>query len=417
MTVQSDRYQPLTWLAGVGTGGLALFVFVFTVALIPDDGQGGPIAQIAWRSLNSASYLDRGIIVVGYVAFTGLALTHFFFAFWNVRRLSFRSGEYKWDPTLPPHILEWNAPILSSAISVQVACAAAAMFSPIPPITVLHLHWAGLILHLILGTKLLLVNIRYLVGIIRLRRHPATDPGVLHVLGSLAAAEVSVGLAASGAFAQTPTEAAIGFWSALLFVIISLISFIYTLVTGSTRNIHYASSSDNAVTLWLSAPVISILTVTMFYSFCAGNIAGITSANHMFGRSWSAVMNLSILLAAIFAAVLILVLAVVATNGLPCAAALEVQPILNKSVNSTFPVSLATTLPSPTLSVQLVLLLQLGLQANGLINAGSVAFYCFAVGIVAFATYGLTRNIRILRENMRPVSPTCPAIPPNTVSA
>lgn len=394
----ADTYNPLYFLASVGSGGLTVTFFMYLMFWVPHTGRPVPVFEDIIAAFSTGSItIQVGILA----ALAGIA----FFTFLNLKSLSWNLKEFaKFRKTERFETLRNSngettilAMPLALAMSVNVLFILGLVFVPQLWSIVEYLFPLAIVAFLFIGYITLSYIADFLGRIL-------TKGGLFDVtahnsfaqlLPAFALAMVGIGLSAPSAMSTSTVVVGLSLIASTFFAVATIIYATVALVTAFNSMLHYGTAKEAGPTLMIIIPLVTILGI-LFMRQDHGlhtTFDGQTSAADMLMFLTKAI--------AIQFTFLSLGLVVLLRQG-------YFKDFVFGSKTS--PGSYALVCPGVALSVMLQFFVNKGLVDSGMVDKYSVTFWVVTGLAIAFQLAMVWLVLRLNRQHFAS-TPMAAAIP------
>ena len=262
----ADTYNPLYFLASVGSGGLAVTFFMYLMFWVPHPGRPVPIFEditAAWATGTPALRLAIATAMAGIALFAALNLRALA---WNLTRFSAwsKTEAYAKLRTTNAEATLLARP-LALAMSVNALFILGLVFVPNLWSVVEVLFPAAMVAFVLIGALAFRDIGRYLGRI--LSAGGAFDMTQHNSFGQLlpafAFAMTGVGLAAPAAMSHSPQTVGAALVLSTLFGTAAFVYAVIALITAMSSMLHHGTAKEAAPTLMIVVPLMTILGILL----------------------------------------------------------------------------------------------------------------------------------------------------------
>ncbi len=259
-----NNYNPLYFLASLGSGGLSISFFMYLQYMIPHKETPLVIFEQLLGVISRgdfASFLT--VLVTLFVLF--FAVTHFILLFKNL-------SWFKYYKTTEPYKnllssvsgMSLMAIPLTLAMSINVLFVLGAVFVPNLWSGVEYLFPFALLAFLVVGVYALSIFSKQMFRIILTGDLKYINSNNLsQLLSVFAFTMISVGFAGSGAMSHNLTINAIGLFFAIFFLSLSVIVLISKLILNFRGILKYGIDQETSPTIWIVIPILTLIGITL----------------------------------------------------------------------------------------------------------------------------------------------------------
>lgn len=264
MNVSNNKYSPLYFLSSLGNGGLAVSFFMYLMFMVKHPQTPIPVFEDVYKVLNGgniAAALLVGLSLIGIIYFS---YKHIELLFWNLREFN-RFKQTEDYPKLKASNSEVTlmALPLTYAMSVNVLFILGALFVPGLWTYVEYLFPISLAAFLAIGIYGLKIFSEYFSRLIITGDFDFINNNNLsQLLASFAFIMVGVGFASPGAMSHNVAVSVLGILGAVLFSTLSVLLLLIKLVLGFKSIFKHGISKENAPSLWIVIPILTLLGIT-----------------------------------------------------------------------------------------------------------------------------------------------------------
>ena len=262
----ADSYSPLSFLASLGAGGLAVTFFMYLMFWVPHPGQPVPVFEDILAAFTGGSVLMKTAIVIAATGIAGFVALNIKLLVWNLRQLSAfkRTPAYE-KLTSSNAETQLLAMPLALAMTVNGLFVAGLVFVPGLWSVVEYLFPLALIAFVAIAV-LAFARIGAFLGRV------LSEGGVFDVtannsfaqlLPAFALAMVAVGLSAPAAMSTVPLTVGISLvLSVALGTVAALYGFVAAVVAFNSM-LHHGTARESAPTLMIVVPILTVLGIMM----------------------------------------------------------------------------------------------------------------------------------------------------------
>lgn len=258
------EYNPLYFLGSLGSGGLSVSFYMYLMFMIKHPETPMVTFDYIFPFLRQGNLVSLFISLALFLIVL-FAFLHFRLLFWNIK-------EYKLFKTTPEFELlkstnnevSLMAIPLTLAMSVNVCFVLGATFVPHLWNVVEFMFPLAIGAFLAIGVYGLNIYGDFLTRIITNGNFEfEKNSNFSQMLAVFAFSMVSVGLAAPGAMSHYVSVSAIGMFFSILFMVISLVLLLKSLILGFKSMYRYGISKEATGSLWMLIPIATLLGIAI----------------------------------------------------------------------------------------------------------------------------------------------------------
>ncbi|MEN8904567.1 MAG: hypothetical protein ABF289_01260 [Clostridiales bacterium] len=273
-------YNPLYFLGSLGNGGLAVTFFMYLMFMIKHPDTPIPIFDNVYKVLIGSNKLNTFLTSVALIGILYFAYRLFKTLIWNLR------GFYEYKKTEAYiKLKDSNAEVtllavpLTLAMTVNVIFILGAVFVPGLWNYVEFLFPFAVAAFMAIGIYALVIFSEYFSRlIIKGNFDFIQNNNLSQLLASFAFIMVGVGLAGPGAMSHNLATSVVAIFGSILFSTISASLLFIKMVLGFKSIFKQGISKENAPTLWIIIPIITLFGIT-FVRITAGIFHNILHSN------------------------------------------------------------------------------------------------------------------------------------------
>ena len=259
-----EKFNPMCFLASLGSGGLSVSFFMYLMFLVPH--QGTPMATFnhVFPELIKGSWLSF-VIAFSLIFILLFAFFHFKLLLWNIKQFLMykKSDAYTSLVNSNAEITLMTIP-LTLTMTINICFVLGAVFVPNLWSVVEYLFPFALIGFTIAGYYSLKILFNYFSRLLIQGNFDFTKNNNLSQMISIfALSMVAVGFAAPGAMSHTLTVNAIGIFGALFFGSFAALLLMIKITMGFKNMFEQGVSLEASPSLWIIIPILTLLGIMM----------------------------------------------------------------------------------------------------------------------------------------------------------
>ncbi len=260
----TQNYNPLYFLSALGNGGLAISFFMYLMFMIKHPDAPIPTFKHVYTILSGGNLAITILVGIALLAILYFFVKHIQLLLWNLQEFSIfkKTDEYTKLKSSNSEVTLMAIP-LTMGMTVNVTFILGAVFVPGLWSNVEYLFPWALIVYAAIGIYALKIFSAYFSRLIIKGDFDFINNNSLsQLLASFAFAMVGVGLAAPGAMSHNLAVSVPGILGAVFFVTISILLLLIKLVLGFKSIFRQGISKENAPSLWIVIPIMTLLGIT-----------------------------------------------------------------------------------------------------------------------------------------------------------
>ena len=356
-----EKFTPICFLSSLGAGGLSVSFFMYLMFMIPHKGVPMTTFEFFYPAIIKGDWLSF-VSAFSAIAILVFAYFHFTLLVWNIKQFNL----YKTTPAYT-QMRSSNAEVtlmaipLTLSMSINVCFVLGALFVPNLWSVVEYLFPLAIMGFGIAGYYALHLFIRYFSRLIINGDFDFTSNNNLSQMISIFTfSMIAVGFAAPGAMSQHLSVNAIGIFAAIFFSMIALLLLFIKLLFGFNTILKQGISKEASPTLWIMIPILTLLGITYIrISFGLDHHFDQKLASSSLFTFTSAIVSLQFIFGLI---------------GYKVMKEIGYFEEFVESENRS-PASFALICPGVALMVFGMFFIHFGLQANGVVEQNSVAYF------------------------------------------
>lgn len=259
-----ENYNPLYFLASLGTGGLSVSFFMYFMFMV--DHPGRPMANFehVFPILTGDNLLLAGLTALAIGGILFFAFKHFRLLFWNIKeyRLFKKTAAYQKLINTPGEISIMAIP-LTLAMTVNVMFILGGLFVPNLWSVVEYAFPFALAAFFAVGIYALVIFKNYFTRfIINGDLDFVNGNNLSHMLAIFAFAMIAVGFGAPAAMSHTLAVSVIGTVMAIFFGTLAAGIMVLKLILGFRAIFEKGIDKGASPSLWLAIPIITLFGIT-----------------------------------------------------------------------------------------------------------------------------------------------------------
>jgi len=363
-----EKYSPLYFLAALGAGGLSVSFFMYLMFLVPHKGVPMATFDFVYPALLKGDWLSlvSAFCIVFIIAF---AVLHFKLLVWNIKQYN----AFK-ETTAYATLVKSNAEVtlmtmpLTYAMTINVCFVLGALFVPGLWDIVEYLFPFALIGFATVGYYAIKIFMVYFSRLITTGDFDfEKNNNLSQMISIFAFSMIAVSFAAPGAMSHHIEVNAFGLFGAIFFGAISIFLLTIKLILGFKGMFKYGISSEAAPSLWIIIPILTLLGITLIrLNFGFDHHFDQPLANASLFTLTSFVVSLQVIFGLL---------------------GYSVMKKLNYfeefiSGDKKSPVSFALICPGVAFMVFGIFFINMGLNANGILDKYSVIYFLFHIPFI-----------------------------------
>lgn len=258
------NFNPLYFLAALGSGGLSVSFFIYLMFLIPHPDTPMVTFYDVWPILTGPNLVNALL--------TGLAiLVILFFAFWHFRLLIWNIREFGLFKQTEAYqnLLKSNSEIalmaipLTLAMTVNVSFVLGALLVPNLWSVVEWLFPLAITAFFVIGVYAMKILVRYFArAFVGGKVDFATNNSLAPMISMFALSMIAVGFAAPASMSGNTIVIAIAMAFSLFFLTVTILLAIVKLVNGFQSMMANGINESASPSLWIMIPILTLLGIT-----------------------------------------------------------------------------------------------------------------------------------------------------------
>ncbi len=259
-----EKYNPMYFLAALGSGGLSVSFFMYLMFLVPHPKTPMATYDQVLPALLKGDWLSF-VVAFALVFIIAFAYFHFKLLFWNIKQYrAFKETEaYTTLMNSNAEVTLMTMP-LTFTMTINVCFVLGAVFVPGLWSIVEYLFPFALLGFMVTGYYAIKIFMDYFSRLITTGDFDFTKNNNLSQMISIFAfSMVAVGFAAPGAMSHYIAINAIGIFGAIFFASISILLVTIKLILGFKNMFEHGIGSEASPSLWIMIPILTLLGITM----------------------------------------------------------------------------------------------------------------------------------------------------------
>lgn len=259
-----EKFNPMCFLAALGSGGLSVSFFMYLMFLVPHKGTPMATFDYIFPQLIKGTWLSF-VIVFALIFIIVFAYFHFKLLIWNTKQFNMykKTQAYKDLISSNAEITLMTIP-LTYAMSINVCFVLGAVFVPNLWSIVEYMFPFALLGFIIAGYFALKILFNYFSRLLTTGDFDFTKNNNLSQMISIfALSMVAVGFAAPGAMSHNLTINAIGIFGALFFGSFAILLLIIKITMGFKNMFEQGIALEASPSLWIILPILTLLGIMM----------------------------------------------------------------------------------------------------------------------------------------------------------
>lgn len=259
-----EKFNPMCFLASLGSGGLSVSFFMYLMFLVPHKGTPMATFNYIFPELIKGTWLSV-VIFFSLIFILTFAFFHFKLLIWNTQQffLYKKSEAYKLLKNSNAEITLMTIP-LTYAMTINVCFVLGAVFVPNLWNVVEYLFPFALLGFVTTGYFALKIIFEYFSRLLTSGDFDFTKNNNLSQMVSIfALSMIAVGFAAPGAMSHNLTINAIGIFGALFFASFAILLLIIKITIGFKNMFEQGIAIEASPSLWIIIPILTLLGIMM----------------------------------------------------------------------------------------------------------------------------------------------------------
>lgn len=259
-----EKFNPMCFLASLGSGGLSVSFFMYLMFLVPHKDTPMATFNHIFPELIKGTWLSITIVIalLGIILF---AFFHFKLLIWNTKQFNMykKTDNYKTLVNSNAEITLMTIP-LTYAMTINVCFVLGAVFVPNLWSIVEFMFPFALLGFVVAGYFALKIIFVYFSRLLVKGEFDFTKNNNLSQMISIfALAMVSVGFAAPGAMSHNIVINALGIFGAIFFGSFAILLLIIKITMGFKNMFEQGISTEASPSLWIILPILTLLGIMM----------------------------------------------------------------------------------------------------------------------------------------------------------
>ncbi|WP_419773535.1 TsoY family (seleno)protein [Halarcobacter sp.] len=259
-----EKFNPMCFLASLGSGGLSVSFFMYLMFLVPHKDTPMATFNHIFPELIKGTWLSITILIalLGIILF---AFFHFKLLIWNTKQFNMykKTDNYKTLVNSNAEITLMTIP-LTYAMTINVCFVLGAVFVPNLWSIVEFMFPFALLGFVVAGYFALKIIFTYFSRLLVKGEFDFTKNNNLSQMISIfALAMVSVGFAAPGAMSHNIVINALGIFGAIFFGSFAILLLIIKITMGFKNMFEQGISIEASPSLWIILPILTLLGIMM----------------------------------------------------------------------------------------------------------------------------------------------------------
>ncbi|RXK07892.1 TsoY family (seleno)protein [Halarcobacter bivalviorum] len=259
-----EKFNPMCFLASLGSGGLSVSFFMYLMFLVPHKDTPMATFNHIFPELIKGTWLSF-IIALALFGIILFSFFHFKLLIWNTKQFNLykKSENYKTLITSNAEITLMTIP-LTYAMTINVCFVLGAVFVPNLWSIVEYMFPFALLGFVIAGYYALKIIFTYFSRLLVKGEFDFTKNNNLSQMISIfALSMVSVGFAAPGAMSHNIVINALGIFGAIFFGSFAILLLIIKITMGFKNMFEQGISLEASPSLWIILPILTLLGIMM----------------------------------------------------------------------------------------------------------------------------------------------------------
>ncbi len=264
MSLIKKNYNPLYFLASLGSGGLSISFFMYLQYVIPHKATPLVTFENIFEVISNGGISSVLTIIASFFVLL-LAIMHFILLFKNISWYKhFKKTETYKKLLSSVSGMSLMAIPLTLAMSINVMFVLGAAFVPNLWSSVEYLFPFALLAFLAVGIYALSIFSKQMIRIILEGDiNYINSSNLSQLLSVFAFTMISVGFAGSGAMSHNLIINAIGLFFAIFFLSISVVLLLSKLILGFRGILKNGIDKESSPTIWISIPILTLIGITI----------------------------------------------------------------------------------------------------------------------------------------------------------
>ncbi|WP_217587551.1 TsoY family (seleno)protein [Lentibacillus saliphilus] len=268
-----QNYNPLYFLASLGSGGLAVSFYMYFMFMV--DHPGRPMANFehVFPLIGEGNIVVSVLIVTAVLAIIFMGFKHVQLLVWNIKeyRTYKKTAAYEKLKNSNAAVSLMAIP-LTLAMSINVLFIFAGLFVPNLWNVVEYMFPFALLGFLAVGIYALTIFKGYMTRFLTKEGfNPEKNNSLSQLLAVFAFAMIAVGFAAPGAMAQTLWVSVTGIMLSIFFATLAIVLFVVHLIIGTAAMFKHGIDKVGSPSIWMAIPIMTILGITFVRLFMGVN--------------------------------------------------------------------------------------------------------------------------------------------------
>lgn len=264
-----EKYNPLYFLAALGSGGMGVSFFMYLMFLIPHPDFAMPTFEHIYPYVTGDNLFVSILIVLALLAIVFFLFTHFRLLVWNIREFHLyrRTEAYQQLKTSNAEVTLMAIP-LTLSMSINGLFIIGMVFVPNLRSVIEYLFPFAILAFLAIGILAIKIFTGYFSRfIIKGDFDFVKNNNLSQLIAIFAFAMISVGLAAPAAMSGNIYTSSIGMFLSIFFGIIAFSLILIKVSFGVYSMFQNGIAKETAPSLWIMIPVLTLFGITFVRLF------------------------------------------------------------------------------------------------------------------------------------------------------
>ncbi|MEE9350748.1 MAG: hypothetical protein V3U78_00690 [Thiotrichaceae bacterium] len=263
---KGETYSPLYFLASLGAGGIVISFFMYLMFMAPHEGSPIPQWGHVLAAVTSNNVYLQALSVTAAIGIILFAIMHFYLLTMNIIAYSLfkKTDDFTALRNSNAEIQLMAIP-LTLAMTVNVFLILGSLFVPGLWSIIDWLFPVAFLAFLSVGIYALKIFIGFLARVLTSGNFDCSrNNNLSQMLAIFAFTMVAVGFSAPAAMSQDLFMSGISLIFSIIFMSIAVLFAITKFILGFRSMFEHGIETDNAVSLWITIPILTLIGITLF---------------------------------------------------------------------------------------------------------------------------------------------------------
>ncbi|WP_284140230.1 MULTISPECIES: hypothetical protein [unclassified Virgibacillus] len=276
-----SNYNPLYFLASLGSGGLAVSFYMYFMFMVQHPGRPMANFEHVFPLIGKENMAVSLLIVIAIMAIIFMGYKHVQLLLWNIKEYrAFKQTEAFEKLKNSNAAVSLMAIPLTLAMTINVLLIFAGLFIPNLWNVVEYMFPFALLGFSAVGIYALIIFKGYMTRFLMKEGFdPVKNNSLSQLLAVFAFVMIAVGFAAPGAMSSTLWVSTIGIVFSIFFATLAIVLFVAHLILGTAAMFEHGIDKIGSPSIWMAIPIMTILGITFVRLFMGVNHNLLQEAN------------------------------------------------------------------------------------------------------------------------------------------